>query len=170
MHAQVIYLWYGAWGNLNYNGTAAAPTTVKVLTDMAQSIGNKPWYNIATTYFSGSGHVKNKITYGGRVGIPAGNACYSVRCRRFPVCFYAWLAVPSCMHASEPGTCSPYRFSCQCVPGMRAQGAALSNNQIFGVVNCAITRKLVPYMTNAVYMVLGASNIQATSGARLYHS
>lgn len=52
---------------------------------------------------------------------------------------------------------------------MRAQGTSLSNNQIFGVVNCAITRKLVPYMTNAVYLVLGASNIQATSGAWLYH-
>jgi hypothetical protein len=52
--------------------------------------------------------------------------------------------------------------------GARAQGTSLSNNQIFGVVNCAITRKQVPYMTNAVYMVLGASNIQATSGAEFY--
>lgn len=42
--AQVYYIWYGAWGNLNNNGTANRPTTVKVLTDMAQSMGGKPWY------------------------------------------------------------------------------------------------------------------------------
>jgi hypothetical protein len=110
MHVQVFYLWYGAWGNLNYNGTAAAPTTVKVLTDMAQSMGNKPWYNIATTYYSGSGNVKNKITYGGKAGIPAGNACYSVGCRHrmqtmqpFPAWHAAADTTHACMHACGAG-------------------------------------------------------------------
>ena len=44
MGAQIYYIWYGAWGNLKNNGTANQPTTVKVLTDMAQSMGGKPWY------------------------------------------------------------------------------------------------------------------------------
>ncbi len=46
-YTQIYYIWYGAWGNLNNNGTANRPTTVKVLTDMAQSMGGKPWYSSA---------------------------------------------------------------------------------------------------------------------------
>lgn len=53
---------------------------------------------------------------------------------------------------------------------MREQGTSLSNNQLFNVVNCAITKKLVPYSTNALYFVLGASNIVATSGAACLNS
>jgi hypothetical protein len=44
------------------------------------------------------------------------------------------------------------------------QGASLSNDQIFQVVDCAIQSGLVPYASNAAYHVLGASNIKATSG------
>ena len=47
---------------------------------------------------------------------------------------------------------------------VREQGTSLSNNQLFNVVDCAITKKQVPYATNALYLVLGASNIVATSG------
>ena len=79
---QVYYLWYGAWGNLNNNGTAKAPTTVKVLTDLAQSIGSKPWIDIVSTYYSGSASnpspVTTKVTYGGRAAIPSGNTCFTV--------------------------------------------------------------------------------------------
>ena len=49
---------------------------------------------------------------------------------------------------------------------MRMQGTSLSNDQVFNVVDCALRNKQVPYATNAVYYVLGASNIQVTSGAR----
>ena len=78
-HAQIYYIWYGAWGNLNNNGTAALPTTVKVLTDMAQSIGGKPWFNIVSTYKDNGGKVPNKVVYGGRATVSASSKCYTVR-------------------------------------------------------------------------------------------
>lgn len=74
----MYYLWYGGWGNLNNKGTASRPTTVKVLTDMAQSIGGKPWFGMATTYTDGNGPVVNKIAYGGRAGVTAGSKCWQV--------------------------------------------------------------------------------------------
>ncbi len=40
----------------------------------------------------------------------------------------------------------------------------MTNDQIFSAVDCAIQNKQVPYATNAVYLLLGASNIQASSG------
>ncbi len=46
------------------------------------------------------------------------------------------------------------------------QGKSLSNDQIFSAVDCAIQNKQLPYATNAVYLLLGASNIKATSGER----
>ena len=75
---QVYYVWYGGWGNLNNKGTAQRPTTVKVLTDMAQSIGGTPWFGTATTYTDQSGAVVNKIAYGGRTGITASSKCWQV--------------------------------------------------------------------------------------------
>ena len=45
------------------------------------------------------------------------------------------------------------------------QGRSLTNDQIFTAVDCAIQNKLLPYATNAVYLLLGASNIKVTSGA-----
>ena len=44
------------------------------------------------------------------------------------------------------------------------QGRSLTNDQIFSAVDCAIQNNQVPYATNAVYLLLGASNIQASSG------
>ncbi len=75
---QVYYVWYGGWGNLNNKGTAQRPTTVKVLTDMAQSIGGTPWFGTATTYTDQNGAVVNKIAYGGRAGITASSKCWQV--------------------------------------------------------------------------------------------
>ena len=75
---QVYYIWYGGWGNLNNKGTAQRPTTVKVLTDMAQSIGGKPWFGTATTYTDQAGPVVNKIAYGGRTGITSSSKCWQV--------------------------------------------------------------------------------------------
>ncbi|EIE24427.1 hypothetical protein COCSUDRAFT_65352 [Coccomyxa subellipsoidea C-169] len=115
----IYYIWYGAWGNLNNNGTANRPTTVKVLTDMAQSMGGKPWYGTATTYSDKNGAIPNIVKYGGRAVVKNGP------------CFV---------------------------------GNNLSNDQIFTVVDCVIQRGIVPYLTNAVYLLLGASNVKATSG------
>ena len=47
------------------------------------------------------------------------------------------------------------------------QGTSLSNDQIFTSVDCVIQRGILPYATNAVYLLLGASNVKATSGAFL---
>ena len=44
------------------------------------------------------------------------------------------------------------------------QGRTLTNDQIFTAVDCAIQKNLLPYATNAVYLVLGASNIKVNSG------
>ena len=44
------------------------------------------------------------------------------------------------------------------------QGKSLSNDQIFNAVDCAIQNKQLPYATNGVYILLGASNVKATSG------
>lgn len=76
---QVYYLWYGGWGNLKNNGTTQRPSTVKVLTDLAQSVGGQAWFNMMTTYSDSSGAVVNKITYGGKTGITAGTKCWQVR-------------------------------------------------------------------------------------------
>ena len=77
---QVYYIWYGGWGNLNNKGTAARPTTVKVLTDMAQSIGGTPWFNMATSYTDSNGPVVNKIAYGGRASVTSASKCWQVGC------------------------------------------------------------------------------------------
>ena len=44
------------------------------------------------------------------------------------------------------------------------QGRTLTNDQIFTAVDCAIQNNLLPYATNAVYLLLGASNIKVNSG------
>src|SRR5258706_10245164 len=51
------YIWYGNW-----SGNSA--TTI--LTNLMQSIGGSPYYNINTTYYNGSNqHVSNSIHYAG---------------------------------------------------------------------------------------------------------
>lgn len=50
---------------------------------------------------------------------------------------------------------------------LAVQGRTLTNDQIFNAVDCAIQTGAVPYATNAVYLLLGASNIKASSGERL---
>ena len=53
----VYYIWYGNW-----SGNSA--TTI--LTDLANSIGGSPYFNINSTYYNGSNaHVVNSVTYGG---------------------------------------------------------------------------------------------------------
>jgi hypothetical protein len=53
----VYYIWYGNWsGN----------TAVTILTDLANSIGGSPYFNINTTYTNSAGTpIQNTITYGG---------------------------------------------------------------------------------------------------------
>jgi hypothetical protein len=53
----VYFIWYGNW-----SGNSA--TTI--LTDLANSIGGSPYYNINSTYYNASNaHIVNSITYGG---------------------------------------------------------------------------------------------------------
>jgi hypothetical protein len=56
----MYYIWYGDW-----SGNDA----VDILSDLAESIGGSPWYNINTTYYSGSGrqlkHVSNSVAFKG---------------------------------------------------------------------------------------------------------
>ncbi|MDB4959994.1 MAG: hypothetical protein JWO36_7563 [Myxococcales bacterium] len=53
----VHYIWYGNWaGN---SGTT-------ILTDLAQTIGGSPYFNINTTYYNGANtHVSNAVGYAG---------------------------------------------------------------------------------------------------------
>src|ERR1051325_10318255 len=52
----IYYIWYGNW-----NGNTAQ----SILTNLAQSIGGSPYFNINTTYFDGSNfHVSNAVTFG----------------------------------------------------------------------------------------------------------
>ncbi|MDX6532064.1 MAG: hypothetical protein QOH41_4354 [Blastocatellia bacterium] len=53
----IYYIWYGNWsGN----------TAQTILTDLANSIGGSPYFNINTTYYNGSNvHVSNSVTFGG---------------------------------------------------------------------------------------------------------
>lgn len=53
----IYYIWYGNW-----SGNSA--TTI--LTDLGNSIGGSPYFNINSTYYNGSNaHVVNSVTYGG---------------------------------------------------------------------------------------------------------
>jgi hypothetical protein len=53
----VYFIWYGNWsGN----------TATTILTDLANSIGGTPYFNINTTYYNGSNvHVSNSVAYRG---------------------------------------------------------------------------------------------------------
>ena len=53
----IYYIWYGNW-----SGNSA----VTILTDLANSIGGSPYFNINTTYYNGSNvHVSNSVAYRG---------------------------------------------------------------------------------------------------------
>jgi len=53
----IYYIWYGNW---------AGNSADVVLTDLAQSIGGSPYYNINTTYNNGAGvALSNSVTYAG---------------------------------------------------------------------------------------------------------
>jgi hypothetical protein len=51
----VYYIWYGNWSQ---------NTATTILTNLAQSIGGSPYFNINTTYYNGSNiHVSNSVKY-----------------------------------------------------------------------------------------------------------
>ena len=53
----VYYIWYGNW---------AGDTAVSILTDLANTIGGSPYFNINTTYWSRGPHfVSNSVHYAG---------------------------------------------------------------------------------------------------------
>jgi Phosphate-induced protein 1 conserved region len=52
----VHYIWYGTWSSSDRS----------ILTDLAQSIGGSPYFNINTTYYNGAGtHVSNSVSFAG---------------------------------------------------------------------------------------------------------
>jgi hypothetical protein len=54
---KVYYIWYGNW-----SGNSAE----SILTNLAQSIGGSPYFNINTTYYNGlNQHVSNSVNYAG---------------------------------------------------------------------------------------------------------
>jgi hypothetical protein len=53
----VYFVWYGNW---------AGNSATTILSDLAQSIGGSPYFNINTTYFNGAGtHITNSVSFGG---------------------------------------------------------------------------------------------------------
>ena len=51
----VYYIWYGNWNN---------NSAQSILTNLAQSMGGSPYFNINTTYYNGSNtHVSNSVQY-----------------------------------------------------------------------------------------------------------
>ena len=60
---KVYYIWYGS----NWD-TGNGPASKSVLTNLAQSIGGSPYFNINTTYYSASNtHVVNNVTLAGSI-------------------------------------------------------------------------------------------------------
>jgi hypothetical protein len=54
---RIYFIWYGNW---------AGNTAQTILTDLANSIGGSPYFNINTTYYDGTNtHVANAVSYAG---------------------------------------------------------------------------------------------------------
>ncbi|KAK9833429.1 hypothetical protein WJX81_004509 [Elliptochloris bilobata] len=69
---KLAYIWYGSWGDpaaAAVTGAPGAPSTQRVLTDLAKSLGGSAWFGIAAGYFSDMGgvrrYVSNAVSYGG---------------------------------------------------------------------------------------------------------
>jgi hypothetical protein len=58
----IYFIWYGSWSD---------DDSQAILTDEAETVGGTPWYNINTTYYSGSGrtlkHISNSVQYKGAI-------------------------------------------------------------------------------------------------------
>jgi hypothetical protein len=54
---KAYYIWYGNW---------ASNTAMTILPDLISHMGGSPWFNINTSYYSGSVHVTNAVTLAGQ--------------------------------------------------------------------------------------------------------
>jgi len=85
---------------------------LQVLTDMAQSIGSKPWWNINTGYYQTAGgqktSVQSTVNYRGYTTVPNNGLCWQVRARMQSGRYWHDLFVEAncvpcmCAHAISP--------------------------------------------------------------------
>lgn len=86
-NAQLAYIWYGGWGSAAgpaNAGAPGAPSTQRVLTDFAQSIGGSAWYRIAAGYYQVVGgakrYVSKAVSYSGSTVVRKSSPCWQVSC------------------------------------------------------------------------------------------
>eukprot|EP00884_Botryococcus_braunii_P005007 jgi/Botrbrau1/14507/Bobra.0350s0012.1 len=69
------YIWYGNWPV--GNKSPSDKTTVKILEDLAQSLGNSCIWSTTTTYTNGNGvPIISALNFAGSIFVPKGSACY----------------------------------------------------------------------------------------------
>lgn len=83
---QLAYIWYGGWGDPSAaatTGAPGAPSTQRILTDLAQSISGSAWFGINSGYSGAVGgarrYVSNAVSFGGDAVVKASSPCWQAR-------------------------------------------------------------------------------------------